>query len=805
MDSIETATETRKRLFRTGAPVALACGLAAAVMTPGLASAQATSATPAAGAAPAAVLGEVIVTARRRSEDLSRVPTAVTAFSGQQLVERAVRTDSDLQLVTPGLTIRQTQGVNSLTYSIRGQSADTFSGSPSAVVAYLNEVPLTTSAATSFYDLESVQVLKGPQGTLFGRNATGGAVLYSSAKPTNDYSGAIQLRAGNLHLAEADGSVNLPIVEDKVLLRAAFDVISREGYIDNIYNGQDLGDIRRQSGRVTLTLKPVDNITNTTTFQYTHAGGTNTGASYLYSAYACGQTNHGFALNCAAGSLFGPGLDAITGAGSWNAYLAAHPKAFAPGVIAYLDEQKALGPYKTDYPGDETHRENDWFLSNVSNVDLGDNLVFRNIFGASRSWYHSESSSAAAPYGIFLSENLATGEKGNSQLANSISEEVQLQGEALDNNLTYIVGGYYQHLRVDTNWPQSYFDVSPIIPPANVTSHYRTTNETEAVYAQGTYDLGAMTGVQGLRVTGGLRYTWEKVDFVHLPGSAYFGAPAQSRTFSDPSWEVGLEYQATPSVFTYLKTRGSFRSGGFNGAAPAVEADATGGGNMFNSEHTQDIEGGVKFRGDIAGRPAQVNLAVFNQWIQDVQRVEFPAVPGGSIAVTVNVPAARIHGLEADATVLATPWLEVGGSGSLVKGKFNKPNVTLFGTSYTYGPFADTAKASGVLYAQATLHDSGDVGKISLRGEVYAQTHVFFSSSFNSLTPGTKLPGYALVNARLGWDNILGHGVSADLFAKNLFDKAYFTGGLPLGASLGINSAAVGEPRTYGVELSAKF
>ena len=801
MDSTQISVGNRKRLFTTGAPVALVCGLAAAVISPSAASAQA---SPAAATANTE-LSEVIVTARRRSEDLSRVPTAITAFTGQQLVERAVRTDSDLQLVTPGLTVRQTQGVNSLTYSIRGQSADTFSGSPSAVVAYLNEAPLTTSAATSFYDLESVQVLKGPQGTLFGRNATGGAVLYSSAKPTNDYGGSLQLRAGNLELFEADGAVNLPIVPDKVLLRAAFDVISRQGYIDNVFNDQNLGDVRRQSGRVTLTLKPADNITNTTMFQGTHAGGTNTGASYLYSAYACGQTNHGFALNCAAGSLFGPGLDAVTGPGSWNAYLAAHPKAFAPGVIAYLDQQKALGPYKTDYPADETHRENDWFLSNVSNVDLGDNLVFRNIFGASRSWYHSESSSAAAPYGIFLSENLATGEKGNSQTANSISEEVQLQGKALGGALTYIVGGYYQHLKVDTNWPQVYFDVSPIIPPSNVTSHYRTKNETEAIYAQGTYDLGAMTGVQGLRVTGGLRYTWEKVDFMHLPGSSSFGAPPQSRTFSDPSWEVGLEYQATPSVFTYIKTRGSFRSGGFNGAAPAIEADATGGGNMFNSEHTQDIEGGVKFRGAIAGHPAQVNVAVFNQWIQDVQRVEFPAVPGGSIAVTVNVPAARIHGLEADAVFLPTSWLEVGGSGSLTKGTFNKPNVTLFGTSYTYGPFADTPKASGVLYGQATLHESEAVGKVSLRGEVYAQTHVFFSSSFNSLTPGTRLPGYALVNARLGWDNMLGHGVSADVFAKNLFDKAYFTGGIPLGASLGVNSASVGEPRTYGVELTAKF
>jgi iron complex outermembrane receptor protein len=170
------------------------------------------------------------------------------------------------------------------------------------------------------------------------------------------------------------------------------------------------------------------------------------------------------------------------------------------------------------------------------------------------------------------------------------------------------------------------------------------------------------------------------------------------------------------------------------------------------------------------------------------------------------VPAARIHGIEVDTVFLPTSWLEIGASGTLIKGKFTKPDVELFGASFTYGPFADTPKASGVIYGQATLHESDDVGKFSLRGEVYAQTHVYFSSSANSITPGTKLPGYALVNARLGWDNIMGHGgLSADLFAKNVFDKEYFTGGIPLGASLGVNNASVGEPRTYGVELSAKF
>lgn len=320
---------------------------------------------------------EIVVTARRRSEGLSRSAVAVTAFNSEQLLERSIRSDADLQISTPGLTIRQTQGNNSLTYTIRGQSADMFSGSPSAVVTYFNEVPLTISGASSFFDLESIQVLKGPQGTLFGRNTTGGAVLYTSAKPKNELSMLGRVRIGNLDLREAEGMLNVPLVQDKVLLRGALDVVRRDGYILNLFNGDHLGKIRRTSGRVSLTVRPMDAIENTTVFQYTKTGGTNTGASYTYSVYGCGQTNNGFSLTCGSGLLFGPTLDLIFGPGAWAAYLAAHPQAYAPGLIDYVNEQRRIGPYKTRHPGPAEHHGRDWIVTNTTNIDLSDNLKLR--------------------------------------------------------------------------------------------------------------------------------------------------------------------------------------------------------------------------------------------------------------------------------------------------------------------------------------------------------------------------------------------------------------------------------------------
>lgn len=750
--------------------------------------------------------GDIVVTARRRDESLSRVPGAITAFNADDLIERGIRTDSDLQTVAPGLTIRQTQGNNSLTYSIRGQTADTFSGSPSAVIAYLNEVPLTVSSASSFYDLENIQVLKGPQGTLFGRNATGGAVLYNSAKPTNELEGRIRGRIGNYDMHEVDGMLNVPLLDDKILLRGAFDTIRRDGYIENLLNGDDLGHLKRDSGRVTLTVKPTDTISNTTMVQYTKTGGTNTGASYTYSVYQCGDTNNGFALTCGASSLFGPGLDDAFGSpGLWDAYLAAHPDAYAPGLAAYVEEQRRIGPYKTRHPGGARHRGKDWFVSNTTEVDLADSMKLRNILGYSNAKTDSEQPQLGAPFVTILTANAAAGESGNELKVRSWSEELQLLGDTMDGKLEYIVGYYLQRQRTDTLWPQTYFDVSPVLPPSYVTNNFRVKNNTDAVYGQVSYAV-----MDNLKLTGGLRYTWERVSMSQLPAATYtFGAPDQHRKFSDPSWEAGLEYQASPEWFAYLKTRGSFRSGGFNGAAPPINADATGGGNEFDSEHTQDIEGGVKFAGQAFGRPATFSTAAFIQWIQDVQRVEFPDPDGpeglASIAVTANVPSSRIWGFEAQGSIRPADWLEVGGSTAYTNAKFTNGNIELFGNPYSYGPVGDTPKWTGTAYAQVFLPLDESAGEVSLRGDFYGQTSQYFSNAAASIAPGTKLPGYALLNGRLDWNGIMGTGFSAAAFVRNITKEEYFVGGMTLASALGHNAAAVGEPRTYGLELSYKF
>ncbi|RLP55840.1 MAG: hypothetical protein D6160_00015 [Ketobacter sp.] len=716
---------------------------------------------------------EVVVTARRKDESLEEVPISISAMSGDQLDDRQVKTDADLQIAVPGLTVRQTQGNNSLTYSIRGQTADTFSGSRSAVVTYFNDVPLTIGSSSSLFDLASVQVLKGPQGTLFGRNATGGAVLFNSAKPTDSTEGSLTARVGNFDSRELDGMINVPLIDDTLLLRAAVNSTHKQGYIKNLFNNDDLGDIDRTSGRVSLAWMPNERLDNLLVAQYSTIEGTNTGASYPYSIY----DSNCAVLNCSSSFLSN-----------------------------YVDEQKVLGPYKTQHPWTANHEGTDWIISNTTTYDLTDTLTLKNILGVSHSDTDSEQPQLGVPFATIITANIVSGESGNETDTDSISNEIQLQGLSFDGALNWIIGAYIQNDQVDTLWPQTYFES----PASALTNSFRIRTQSRAIYGQSTYDLTEWSGINGLRVTTGARYTQEKVQIKQLPEATYtFGAPDQEETFSDPSWDVGLEYQATEELMTYVKTRGSFRSGGFNGAAPPVDAFATGGGNKFESEHVQDVETGLKFNGDVMGRPTIFNLAIYKSWIEDVQRVEFPDPdgPGGlaSIAVTANVPETTVQGIELEATTRLNDWLEFGLAAAYTDAEFTDGEVNLFGTTYSYGPVGDTPETSGSIYALIDLPVDPALGLLTLRTEVYAQSAQYFSNAAATIAPGTKLPGYELLNARLNWSGIMDSRFSVALYGKNLTNEEYFVGGMTLAAALGHNAAAVGEPRTYGAELNYQF
>jgi len=737
-------------------------------------------------------LDEVVVTARRRDESIEKVPLAISAFGTDQLAARQITTEADLQAATPGLTVRQTSSQNQLNYSIRGQSVDAFSGSSPGVLPYIDEVQVSANTSTAFFDLQSVQVLKGPQGTLFGRNATGGAVLYESQKPTNDFGGYIEARLGNYDTREYQGALNLPIVDDKVLLRVAGLTLDSRGYVHNLYDGAWLGGDATSVGRVSLTLKPVDGLDNTSTFQYGHFGGTNA-PTQLYSANACGSTNNGIPLLSSVACLYNPAFPGFA------AFLAAHPNAYPGGAYAFVAYQKSLGPWNANVDFPAEHDANAGFFINNTAYDVDPDLKLKNIFGYTHSRSSDQNDFDGTNYPIF-----AAGSESDPQAevfrVRQVSDELQVQGKAFDDALNFLAGAYYSYEQDQDDYPLVAFDLSPVIPGTPVRYHWQITDRSRALFTQETVALGG-----GFSLTAGLRETWEDTGIDQLNGSIFEGANSEQQSARKPSWNLSVEYQATPDLLIYAATRGSWRNGGFNGTSPALFAYSSGGGNVFKPETTRDVELGAKFSGRVLDMPVRLNVAAYNQWVDDIQRTAYLILDGNPLAITVNVPRAEITGLEADGEIHPLPWLQVGGSLSYADARYTDSAVSYFGNTLAFGPYGDTPRWSGVLYAQATESLPGHWGDVSLRGDYYVQSTQYFSNLNSTINPGTELPSYNLVNLRLDWSKIHDTGLTAGLYVRNLTNKEYYVGGIPQGADLGLNQASPGRPRTFGLDLKYSF
>jgi iron complex outermembrane recepter protein len=782
--------------------LAISAALATACI-PGIAAAQTSGAAPTAQADTSGGLEEITVTARRRSENISNVPVAITALDSNSLTEQTVHTDADLQEAVPGLIVRTTAVSTQQNFSLRGQSIDSFTGSSPAVLGYVNDVEQNAGGPFSYFDIASIQVLKGPQGTLFGRNTTGGAVLYTTEKPSDTFGGFVTERVGNLGLTETIGAVDLPF-SDKLLLRLAGDIYDRKGYQRDIATGEEFGGVQRRNGRATLVWKPVEGLESTTMVEFDRSRG-NPIINALYSYYPCGSPG----LTSSAACLYSPLLDSTIGTpGLWAAYLAAHPGANPLGIPGALATQKQLGVWGVDSPQPNSLDQQAWSAQNTTSYSVNDDLQFKNIAGISRSYTNFVADQLGIPYGISEDYNNTTGQEGNRTTIRDISEEAQVLGKAIDSQLDYVLGFYYSNDRHLENDNLTYFDLAPILTPAVSPFVFVATSRSEAGYGQGTFDLSKLTGVSGLKLTGGFRYTWETdgLQYPDVPGALLAGGASESKQFSSPSWQVGIDYQITQQLLLYVTQRGSWRSGGFNGYSPSKPTLAQNDGNEFLPEKTHDVELGAKFRGDLMGIPTLVNVALYNQWITNIQRVIYTFTDGNASAFTGNIPAGEVRGVELEASISPISWLTVGMNGAYTDAFYtNNLGVAYGGGELHYGPFGDVSRLSGSVFGQVRLPTPQEWGQMSVRADEYAQSYEYFSNLANTITPGTKLPGYAILNLRYDWKDIFGSRFTASAFARNTLNRGYYTGGESFGVDFGLNSAAPGEPRTWGGELSYKF
>jgi outer membrane receptor protein involved in Fe transport len=286
------------------------------------------------------VIEELVVTAQKKEEALQDVPIAVSAFSQDTLEAQKIDGGPNLQLAIPNVTFAKSNFTNSFNFQIRGIGAKAVGASADAGVGvHLNNAPQQSGNLfeAEFYDVERVEVLRGPQGTLYGRNATGGVVNVITAKPTDTFEAMVRAEVGNYGTQKVRGMVNLPLYEDKLAIRAAGTLVKRDGFVTNTFNGHKVDDRDLYSGRVQVMFNPTEKLRTNFLWERFHeddnrartgkqlctkdngpatVGGVPTGASRafltqgclpasLYGASAYGTVNSSGTLTGLLGNIFG--------------------------------------------------------------------------------------------------------------------------------------------------------------------------------------------------------------------------------------------------------------------------------------------------------------------------------------------------------------------------------------------------------------------------------------------------------------------------------------------------------------------
>lgn len=732
--------------------------------------------------------GDIVVTARRQSERLQDVPVAVTALGPEALAEKRIVSQTDLQVATPGLTVRQTGSSDQLNYAIRGQSIDAFSYASPAVTSYFNEVQVGGASATSFFDMASIQVLKGPQGTLFGRNATGGAVLYATQRPTDVFEGYAKGVLGYYDDRELEGAINVPL-SDGIAFRLAGRMQERDGYQHNLLLDNRPNSIDSKVGRISVLIAPPGSgFENVTVFQYGRFRG-RTGAVKIQNANG---------VNGAPATYFDP----VTGStqplvtNMRDTYPAGvqvtdpRVNALFSGIGDYLTKQQGYGFYDVFVNSDQRRRGHQKTVTNTTSYELGDATI-KNIFGYNDVLSFESSDIDGSPYDFLrVGGGAAERDQGYTFGTKQWSDEIQISGKA--GALKYIAGFFISQEKSYNRVPLRVAgDLgAPFLGPYDFT----VTDRSKALYAQLTYAL-----TDRLNLTGGFRYTWEDVSILQGADSLLQIANAgnHKRKDSKPSWLATIDYKITDDLLVYFNHRGSWRTGGFNGTSGASLPDAS----TFGPETTYDFELGAKFAGRIGPVRSRLNLAIYNQIIRNVQRAPYLNIS----ALAGNVNKARVRGVEVDGNFDLTGWLTVGGAFTYTDAVYRDPRATVAGTQFVFGPYGDAPKYSGSAFAKVSHALADDAGSLSLRGEIYAQSQFYYANLGDTLVPGARIPGYHLVNMRAEWSDVLGSKVSAAVFVNNLFEEKYWVGGFPLGAVTGSNGRLPGTPRMFGGELSIRF
>lgn len=750
-------------------------GVSLIAMGPALA--QQTVPAPSAAAArvaQATALEEIVVTARRREEQIQSVPIAITALSQDSLTANRVMQFNDLQHYVPGF--RQFQSAS------RREGDQISIRSLPGALTYFAEATATRIGAGRFYDLENVQVLEGPQGTLFGGLANGGAILFEPKRPTNNLEGYGSVTFGNYNDKEFDAALNIPILADKVLLRFAGTRQEREGFTTDVgpfFPGRKYDNRDHWSWRGGLTVKPLERVENYTVYDgyYRHTRSTG------------------------------------------NKLLAINPLGNVPRVFPtyqqVLDQQNAIGPRATAISTDQLDKAFEWIMVNITQVEVTDTIRFKNIF----SWQELKGVDRYEFEGSTLRITDRPNDTGWRSSSKIYSDEANLQGDFFDSKLRLTGGFYWDGTRpLEIAAARAYaFNALSNVPE---TGHAGNYNNQYAGYGQASLDLGSVVGaLDGLKITGGIRRSASNshtVSFVYNPltgacssNAGHFypdcSGPPTILKYKAWTWMVGVDYQVTPDLLLYAVHKKGFRPGSVNATAPLAAL------RVVRPESVLDYEVGLKKDWDFDnGVKARTNFAYYRDDYNDIQRTAgfFDPVTNISGTLTQNAAKAVLQGAEFTGTLIPTQAFELS-----VSYAWAAPYYKSYFSQLTTG----TLDLSGLAIAnnprhkyniQGTYHlpVADTLGDLSATLTWYWQGRYWGSSP--EATPFGEQVAYGLLNLRVDWRGIGGYPLDASFFITNVTNKTFLesgNGGAYNATSLGLAVGYYNEPRMYGVSLKYRF
>ena len=733
---------------------------------------------------PAPKLDEITVTARRRSESLQQVPIAISVFDQDTLQRHEIGTLSDLQQLVPSAYVSAYAHGNQQFFTLRGQGESGLNtgggaGGGPAVVGYLSEVPAAISGPGLYYDLQSVQVLKGPQGTLFGRNTTGGAILFEPRRPNlKSLEGYGQAVKGDFSRYETQAAINAPLINGKLAIRVAGQLGSRAGYTDDVNTGVDYNNRHFQAARVGILFQPTNALEN----------------------YFLG--------NYVAFNEHGPGT-ILAAANPANPFLGA-------SILDYVSAQQSRGIRGTALGVKELDQGIFYNLINKTAVTLGEHLTLRNIFSYSKQQIRRQDDEDGTRLALLDSVGSVPGTWLVDQ--NTLTEELQLQGRSLTGAFDWQAGAFYEDDYSPNPDDRTYAQQLVLLPLYSNLDRADVGGSSFGLYGQGTYQLTRF--VPGLRFTAGYRYTW---DHVYEGYSLSFGAsrtpvpgdPCASRpgasvpncfieagaSHGGRSYTVGFDYQASPAVLVYVVSRQGYKSGGFNIIAATV-GDTSSPFFTYKPERLSDVEIGVKADWSLGGARGRTNVALYNSWYRDAQVNTSAIIDNLQEAVTANAARATIRGVEVENTLQPASFIELSLSYSYLDASYDR-YVTPLGQDLTGLPYAYAPrnKASASMRLRAPLPRS--VGDVWLGANFTYQDKVF--AGFTTVDPGSFMPAYGLLGLRVDWEAIWGSGLDAAIFATNVTDKAYRAANEDLYSTIGTATTVYGEPRMIGASVRYRF